>query len=85
MPAFCTSCGRLVLADVLAKRPRCGACKHAVTIFTDASLHSRPEAGSPPIFSWNTHAGEFVLPNAAYRCPDCHELKMRFFEAGCWD
>jgi hypothetical protein len=74
-----------VLRNALAKSGRCGKCRRAVTFYSDASLHGRPKRGSYPILSWHTESRDFELTDAAYRCPSCDEMKMRFIDVGCWD
>ena len=87
-PAFCKHCFEVVLADYLAKVPKCPKCKSKPTFYDDVCLRSEsPGRENGPLFEWHMDwiGKTFRLPDAAYLCPRCLEMKMRFVDVGCFD
>ena len=87
-PAFCENCHEVVLADYLAKVPKCPKCKGKPSFYDDVSLRSEsPGREEDPLFEWHMDwiGKVFRLPGAAYLCPCCLEKKMRFVNAGFFD
>ncbi len=91
VPGICLNCHRFVVANYLAKRPRCPKCRRKVTFYNDPSLQApsgKKKSRKEPVFEWHLfppHAS-VLLPDTRYLCPECGKMEMRFEFGGIlWD
>jgi DNA-directed RNA polymerase subunit RPC12/RpoP len=84
-PAFCKKCHSLVISNYLSKRPRCPRCRGKVIFYNDKTLQEGDS--QEDVFSWtiSDEGNVFRLPKILYLCPICGQMKLEFFDIGCWD
>lgn len=85
-PAICKDCGVLFTGNwMLDEPPNCPECGKQALYYDDPSIHGKA-LGKHAVFDWHTPDGRtFILPNAAYYCPQCKQMQMNFILVGMWD
>jgi predicted RNA-binding Zn-ribbon protein involved in translation (DUF1610 family) len=82
-PARCGKCHEVVTVDYHNAHPTCPLCRDKVHFYTDPSLQKKPD--NPENDTSCIRLGDFLMTNVNYLCPSCGEMKMKFYDAGCWD
>ena len=92
MPGVCRNCNRFVVANYLAKRPRCPECGKKITFYNDPSLQASEgeseDQDKRTIFEWNVPPPHksILLTDTRYYCPKCGRMDLRFEDGGIlWD
>jgi DNA-directed RNA polymerase subunit RPC12/RpoP len=83
-PGYCETCKKFVLGNYLDSNVKCPDCGKKFKFYNDASLQ-KPTNKTELIFSWNTNAGEFKLPDTTYLCGNCGKFNLKFENTGNWD
>lgn len=84
-PALCTSCGRVVVCDILDGSATCSDCGGRVRFYDDPELRSAdaPDDG----MGWNISEGRGVIlrETPCHLCPQCGEMSLAFSPIGFFD
>ncbi len=85
-PAPCKFCQEIVTRNYLkAGRQRCPHCRRATLFYDHPSLRGEILCDDPNNERDLDNDRRFILPDATYYCPECKQMQLHFFEAGCWD
>lgn len=89
-PCLCESCHSIVEVDLFSEPRHCPKCQVPnPTPYDDPRLQDTP--GKPLFFEWAVEGfwgGDFTftLNDGRYRCPQCGNMSLRFYEGNRhWD